>query len=173
MAKNGLKWQKTLSVALHISGTMHHMIIIYVTHVCKDNISRIFLHYFKILIYGVNSVVKGQKMVQNDNNYVCHTPYLRKHTLYILWWFLVHICKMMASPDTLFIFWRFWFYGLLGEGGSKCKKMALNDKKICLTSLSQEPYLIWLWFLVHMCKMMISPAIFFIFSKFWFYHFGF
>ena len=28
-------------------------------------------------------------------------------------------------------------------------------------SVSQELYLIWLWFLVHMCKMMISPAIFF------------
>ena len=32
---------------------------------------------------------------------------------------------------------------------------------------SQEPYIIWLWFMVNMCKMMISSK-FFYFSKFWF-----
>ena len=31
--KNGPKWQKTLSFALYISGTIHHMILIYGTHV--------------------------------------------------------------------------------------------------------------------------------------------
>ena len=36
----------------------------------KDNISRCFLHFFQILILGVNSGVKGQKMAQNDKNYV-------------------------------------------------------------------------------------------------------
>ena len=28
-AKNGPEWQKMISVALHISGTVHHMIVIY------------------------------------------------------------------------------------------------------------------------------------------------
>ena len=32
-AKNGPKWQKTLPVVPHISGTMYHMIFTYVTHV--------------------------------------------------------------------------------------------------------------------------------------------
>ena len=32
-AKNGPKWQKILSVALNISGTIHHMIVIYGAHV--------------------------------------------------------------------------------------------------------------------------------------------
>ena len=32
-AKNGPKWQKIMSVKLHISGTVHHMIIVYGTHV--------------------------------------------------------------------------------------------------------------------------------------------
>ena len=42
---------------------------------------------------------------------------------------------------------------------AKGQKVAQNDKKVCLShSLSQEPYIIWLWFLVHMFKMMISPA---------------
>ena len=36
-----------------------------------------------------------------------------------------------------------------------------NDKKFCLSCfISQEPYIIWLSFMVHWCKMMISPGIF-------------
>ena len=37
--------------------------------------------------------------------------------------------------------------------------------------VSQEPCMISFWFLVHIYKMMISPANFFIFSKFWFWVF--
>ena len=40
--KNGPKWQKILSVVLHISGTIHQMIVICGTCVLKDNISRRF-----------------------------------------------------------------------------------------------------------------------------------
>ena len=59
---------------------------------------------------------------------------------------------------------KFWFSGLSGLKG---QKMAQNDKNSCLShSVSQEPYIIWLWFLVNMCKMMISPANFFIFQSF-------
>ena len=36
--KNGPEWQKIMSVALHISGTIHHMIIIY-GQMCKMIIS--------------------------------------------------------------------------------------------------------------------------------------
>ena len=70
----------------------------------------------------------------------------------------------MTSPDAFFIFWKFWFSGLLGR---ECKRAKNGPKwQIILShSLSQELYLIWLWFLVHMCKMMISPAIFFRFFK--------
>ena len=57
--------------------------------------------------------------------------------------------------------------------------MAQNEGKICLSiSISHEEakvhdfwyfLVIWLWFLVHKCKMMASrPDAFFIFSKFWF-----
>ena len=34
--KSGPKWQKTLSFSLCISGTIHHMIVIYGTHVWND-----------------------------------------------------------------------------------------------------------------------------------------
>ena len=106
-------------------------------------------------------------MVQNDKK--LFLLYSMSQEADIIWlWFLVHMCKMMSSPDAFFIFSKFWFSGLLW-GGVKGQKMALNYKKVCLAySLSQEPHLIWLSFLVHMCKMMIFPGIFFIFSKFWF-----
>ena len=98
-AKNGPKWQKILSIALHIWGTIHHMTVIYV---CKMIISSgVFSIFLKILIFWVHRGVKGQKMVQ-------------------------------------------------------------NDKKFCLLhSISQEPYIIWLSFMVQMYKMIISPGVFF------------
>ena len=53
--------------------------------------------------------------------------------------------------------------------GLKEQKMAQDDKKFSLLHfISQEPYIIWLSFIVHLCKMMISTSFFFIFSKFWF-----
>ena len=59
MAQND---KKKLTFPLYISGTIHHMILIYGVHVQKDNISRYFLHFFQILIFWVNSEVKEQKM---------------------------------------------------------------------------------------------------------------
>ena len=64
--KKGLKMKKILSVTLHISGTMHHMIIIYGTLMENDNISRSFFLFFKILIFWVVRGVKWQNMAQNE-----------------------------------------------------------------------------------------------------------
>ena len=64
--------KKILSVVLHISGTIHHMIFIYGTHKENGNISAhffFFLHVFKILIFWVVMGVKGQKIVQNDKEF--------------------------------------------------------------------------------------------------------
>ena len=39
-------------------------------------------------------------------------------------------------------------------------------KNVCLVHfISQEPYIKWLSFMVHLCKMMISPGVFFHFFK--------
>ena len=100
-AKNGPKWQKIMSAALHISGIIRSW-----------------------------------------------------------FWFLVHMCKMITSPGTFFIF-SFYFPGCWGD---KNAKTSTNDKTFCL-SHSVSPYLIWLRFLVHMCKMMIFPELFFHFFK--------
>ena len=45
----GQKWSKIkiLSVGLHISGIIQHMILIYVSHIENDNISRGFLIFSK------------------------------------------------------------------------------------------------------------------------------
>ena len=74
----------------------------------------------------------------------------------------------MASADAFFIFSRIWLSGffcffLWGGGGERAKNgPKWNDKKkLSHHSVSQELYLIWVWFLVLMCKMMISPAILF------------
>ena len=37
-------------------------------------------------------------------------------------------------------------------------------------TISQNQYSIWSWVLVHLCKMMISPGVFFIFFKFLVFH---
>ena len=46
------KWQKNLSVSLCISGTIHHMMVIFGTHVQNDDISGKFFSFFKILVFG-------------------------------------------------------------------------------------------------------------------------
>ena len=94
-------------------------------------------------------------MVQNEKKSVCCTLYLRNHTS----WFL---CKIIISPGVFYIFSKSWFFGLLGVS-----KMAHNDKKLCpLLVISQEPYIIWSWSMVHKCKRIISLGVFYIFSKF-------
>ena len=67
----------------------------------------------------------------------------------------------MTSPGASFIFPIFLFSILLvGKRAKKKKKKRLKITKFCPShSISQEPYVIWLCVLVHMCKMMISPAI--------------
>ena len=98
----------------------------------KDSISRCFLPYFfQILIFRVNSVVKGQKMAQNDK-FFCLTHSISQETYitYIIW-FLVHKCKMITPPNTCFVFSEFSFSGLLG--GKKSKKWPKMTKNpVCL-----------------------------------------
>ena len=54
--------------------------------------------------------------------------------------------------------------------GVKGQKMFQNDKTFCpLRWTSQEPYLMYLSFMVHVYEIVISPGIFFIFSKFWYF----
>ena len=102
--KNVLKWEKILSVTLHISETIRLMIFIYA--------------------------------------------------------FMV---QMIISPVFFVLFFilsKFWFSRFLGGRGSEGQKIVY--KKLCpLHLISKEPYIIWLSFVVHKCKLMISPGFFF------------
>ena len=73
---------------------------------------------------------------------------------------VIYVCKMIISSGIFSIFLKiliFWVHR-----GVKGQKMVQNDKKLCLLcSISQEPYIIWLSFMVQMCKMIISPGMFF------------
>ena len=94
------------------------------------------------------------------NNSVCHAPYLRNHISYNchLWYTSVEWCFFQCFCH----FSKFWFFVFCVKG----QKMTQNDKKFGLSSfMYQEPYLIWLLFVVHKCKMMISLGVFFHFFK--------
>ena len=103
----------------------------FLVYLCK---MMFFFNFFKILIFWVVSVVKGQKMVQNYKKF-CLLCFISQES-YIIWLSLVvHLCELMISPGVFFIFSKFWFSGLL-EGGVKGQKMVQNEKKFC-----HAPYL--------------------------------
>ena len=107
-------------------------------------------------------------MAQNDKNSVCHASHLRKHTSYdcLLW----YTCVKWLYISRIFFFYFLKMLIFWVAIGVKGQKMSQNEKKFCLLySISQEPYIIWLLFVVHMFKMIISLVVFFSFSKFWFF----
>ena len=76
---------------------------------------------------------------------------------YYLWYTCV---KMIYISRHFFIFSKFWFFRFLGG------ERAENGKNFCMSHfISQESYIIWLCFSVHMHKTMIYPGIFFNFFK--------
>ena len=153
-------------------------------HVCKMiSLSVFFFFIFlKFLFFGLlGGRGKGKNSPIWKKNNIRHTPYLRNSS--IRSWVLVHLCKMMISPDVFLIFLKFSFFGLLGGWkGEKMSKMKNNSyichvpydkndprwqKKISLLQLiSQEPYIIWLSFMMHLRKMMISLGFFSFFQNF-------
>ena len=71
----------------------------------------------------------------------------------------------MISPGVFFIFSKFWFTESIE--GKMAKTTIQNDKKFCLLhSISQEPCIVWLSFMVLMFKMTISPDVFSVLHNF-------
>ena len=123
--------------------------------------------FFYIFIFWAVMWVKGQKIAQNEKWQLYLSCNLSQEQ-YSLWsWLLVHLCKMIICPGFFFIF---SFFGLLwGKKGKKWHKMP-KKKKCLLHFISQEPYILWLSFIVDFCKMMISSGRFFHF--FWDFDFS-
>ena len=96
------------------------------------------------------------------NNYICHAPYLRNCIssdnfwyTYAKWWYLQVIFSFFQNFNCLGCYWV------------KGQNMIQNDKKSCLSYfISQEPCIICLSFMIHLCKMIISPGIFSFYQNF-------
>ena len=153
-----------MSVALHISWLIHHMIAISGALVLNYDISRDFFHFIKILIFWVVGRVKGQKMVQNEKK-LCLSRSISQES-YIIWFsFMVHICKMVLSTGIFFHFSKILIFRVIR--GVKVQKIVRNDKKFSLSrSISQETYIIWSSFVLCKCKMIISSGLFSFFHDF-------
>ena len=128
--------KKILSVAVDISGTIYHMIVVYGTLLWNDDVSRGCFLFFKIFILCVvkgegSGGVKGKKMVQNEK--FCLSGSISQESYIIWFWFMVLMCKMIISPVVFFIFSKFWFFGLLG--GWKGKKLPKMTKNFTLCTL--------------------------------------
>ena len=110
-----------------------------------------FFIFLKFLFFRLLGGVKEQKTAQDDKKYLSAVADISgtiNHMIIIKWW---------LSPGVLFHFFKILILWVVRQ----------NDKKLCsLLFISQEPYITWSWFLVHMCKRTISPGIFHILSKF-------
>ena len=97
---------------LHISGTIHHMVV----------------------IFGFVCGLKMQKWPKMTKFCLSHSI---SQEAYIIWlWFLVHLSKIMTSLHACFILWKFWFPGLLGGGGWGEGGIAKNSPKWQKISIS-------------------------------------
>ena len=101
-------------------------------------------------------------MSHNGRKLICRAPYIRNHTSYQLWytsvkwWYLQAYCFDLVFQILIFKVFR------EVEG----QKMVQNDKKLWLSCWYLKNHTLWLWFMVHVCKMIISPGIFLIFQNF-------
>ena len=130
----------------------------------------IFFTFWKFWFFWFVRRVKEQKMVQNDKK-ICLLCSIFQKPYVIRMLFMVNTCEIICPG--FFYFFKILIFQVFR--GVKVQKIVHNGKKFCPScSMSQEIYIIWLSFLVHM---MISPGgfffffffFFFIFSKFWFF----
>ena len=151
-----------LSVAQHISGTVHYVIIIFFLGGGGLNLQPNFQKKGGLtgpqLLEGDGVFERGLRSWCTLCRRYDHAPY--DHDFWYTcakWWYLqgfFSFFQNFAFPSC---------YGVKGQ------KMAQNDRNFCpLYSIFQEPYIIWWLFMVHMCEMIISPGVFFMFSKFWY-----
>ena len=86
-------------------------------------------------------------------------PHAISQEQYSIWsCFLLHYCKMI-SPGGFFIF--FFFFILIFQAVREVKKNSPKLQNILsVARTSQESYIIWLSFVVHLCEIMIFPGIF-------------
>ena len=147
----------------------------FVWYTCVSGISRYTFHFFEMLIFLAvrGGGVKGRKIALNEK-YRLHPSYTISQKQYSLWsWFSVHIVNWWYVLVVFFFFYIYififqavrWVKGQKNIQNEKCKLHPSH-------TISQEQYSLWSWFLVHLCKLMISPGVFFFFFIYIFPFFG-
>ena len=95
------------SVGHYISGTIHHVIIIFCTHVQNDIVRR-------FLIFKNFCFLGALKRAKNSPKWKIELTFVTHHISGMrLFQFLVHLCKLMIALGVFFIFSKFWFFKLL------------------------------------------------------------
>ena len=113
---------KRNSVEHQISGAIHHMVVIYGTHVWND-ISRHFYHFF-FWFFGLWGRYKGKKWPKMIKKFCL--SYSISQEAYILWsGVLVHMCKMVKWWHRVI----FWFLQNFDFPGCERGKRVQNGPK--------------------------------------------
>ena len=111
-----------------ISQEQYDMWSWFLVHLCKLIIpSGIFSFFWNLLFSGCYGGKRAKNSPKWKVKITSHMLCLRNSIVYDHdFWF--HLCKIMMSPGGfLYIFWKFWFLGLLvGEKGKKWPRMAKN-----------------------------------------------
>ena len=124
------------SVALSISGTIHHMIVIYGAKAWNDNISRCFFQFSNFDFPGCQGAERA-KNAQNDEN-LSVARYISGTIHHMIFIYGTHICmcKRIISPGIFFFVFQNLIFGIIRKWvGVKRAKHDPNDKKILPVSL--------------------------------------
>ena len=142
-------WNDNKFCLLHfISQEPYIMWLSFMVHIFAIIISSLVLFIFPKIWFSGCTGCKRAKNGPEWQKIVFFAPYLRNHTSYLWFSFMVKMCTMIISPGVFFNFkiLIIWFVR-----GLKGQKMAQNNKKFCLSHLIfQEAYIMWSSIMVHM-----------------------
>ena len=84
-AKYSPKWKTKIISVIHLSQEQCSIWSWFLVHLCQMIISPgVFVNFFKILIFGVASGVKAQKMVQNEKKIMSAALYFRNWSSFMV-----------------------------------------------------------------------------------------
>ena len=84
-AKYSPKWKTEIISVIHLSQEQCSIWSWFLVHLCQMIISPgVFVNFFKILIFGVASGVKAQKMVQNEKKIMSAALYFRNWSSFMV-----------------------------------------------------------------------------------------
>ena len=165
-------WVKVQKMAQNVKKNLSHSIsqewniiwFSFMVHFCEIISPGVFLIFSKFWFSGLLGGCKREKAVQYVKKFcllysISQEPYiilLHLWYTYVKWWYLQGCFLFIQNCD------------FVGCWEGKKAKNRPKWEKLCLShSISHKSYIIFS-FMVHMWKMIMSPGVFFIISKFWF-----